>query len=61
MQTRLLSCLAGAFIGAVFTSRVNESFDLGLIVASIACVAAGGTAGYLTSYLFDIFTAGNQT
>ena len=61
MQRRLLCCLAGVLVGAGFAPRFSASLDLSLTIGLLAFAAAGGTAGYLASFLFDVFTAGDQT
>jgi uncharacterized membrane protein YgaE (UPF0421/DUF939 family) len=57
MQTRLLSCLAGACFGVVVTSSVNASLHLNFSAALIGCTLAGVALGYGVSILFDVFAA----
>ena len=57
MQTRLLACLAGGFLGIVVTSPINASLALSPTIALIGCSLIGVAVGYVTSLLFDVFTA----
>ena len=55
MQTRLLSCLAGGFLGVAVTSPVSRSMDLSPLIALIGCTSVGVALGYVVSILFDVF------
>ena len=57
MQTRLLACLAGAFLGVAVTSPINAQLGLSPAIALIGCSSIGVAVGYVTSLLFDVFTA----
>jgi hypothetical protein len=57
VQTRLLACLAGGFVGVVVTSPINASLGLSPTIALIGCSSIGVAVGYITSMLFDVFTA----
>ncbi len=55
MQTRLLACLAGGFLGVVVALLINESLGLNPIVAVAGCAMLGVGLGYVVSIFFDIF------
>ena len=55
VQTRLLACLAGGFLGVVVTSPINASLGLSSNIAFIGCSAIGVAVGYVASVLFDVF------
>jgi xanthosine utilization system XapX-like protein len=57
MQTRLLACGAGGFIGIVLTSLINDSLGLSPTVAYLGCSLAGIALGYCVSIMIDVFTA----
>ena len=57
MQTRLLACLAGGFLGAAVASTINASLGFNQTVAVIGCASAGVAIGYVASLLFDVFAA----
>jgi hypothetical protein len=57
VQTRLLACLAGGFVGVVVTSPINAGLGLSPTIALIGCSSIGVAVGYITSMLFDVFTA----
>lgn len=56
MQTRLLACLAGGFLGLAVTFPVNSSLGLSPTVALLACSSIGIALGYVASVLIDVFT-----
>jgi hypothetical protein len=60
VQIRLLACLAGGFLGVVVTSPINASLALSPTIALIACSSIGVAVGYVTSLLFDVFTASSE-
>jgi uncharacterized membrane protein YuzA (DUF378 family) len=60
VQTRLLACLAGGFLGVVVASPISDSFGLTRAVAFIACPLIGLAIGYAASIFFDVFTAGTE-
>lgn len=55
MQTRLLACIAGGFLGVVVTSPINASLGLSPTIALIGCSSAGVAVGYVASMLVDVF------
>jgi hypothetical protein len=57
VQTRLIACLAGAFLGVAVTSSVNTSLGLGPTIAVLSCSSIGVVLGYVASLLFDVFAA----
>ena len=60
MQTRLLACLAGGFLGIVVALLIYESLGLNPIVAGAGCAMLGVGLGYVVSIFFDIFAAGSS-
>ena len=65
MQTRVLSCLAGGFLGAAAGYQITDysfiaSLGLSAAIVMIGCAAAGVAAGYGVSFLIDVFTAEAQ-
>jgi len=60
LQTRLLACLAGGFLGAVAASPISHSFDVSPILALITCALLGVALGYVVSIFFDVFTANSE-
>ena len=60
MQTRLLSCLSGGFLGLALTSTINETLGLPPTLAFVGCTLAGVAIGYVVSVLIHVFT-GNGT
>ena len=57
VQTRLLACLAGGFLGVAVASTINASLGLSQTVAVIGCASVGIAIGYVASLLFDVFAA----
>ncbi len=57
MQTRLLACLAGGFLGLVAAFPVGGSFGLSPTIALLGCASIGVALGYVASLLIDVFTA----
>ena len=57
MQTRLIACLAGGFLGVAVTSSVNSSLGLSPTIALLSCSSIGVVLGYVASLLFDVFAA----
>ena len=57
MQTRLLACIAGGFLGVVAAISLNERVDMSPIVTFGGCAIAGIGLGYAVSMMVDIFTA----
>ena len=55
MQTRLLACLAGGFLGVAVTSPINASLGLSPTMALIGFSSIGVAVGYVASMLFDVF------
>ena len=55
MQTRLLACLAGGFLGAAVTSPINDSLALSPTIALFGCSSIGMAVGCVVSILFDVF------
>ena len=60
MQTRLLACLAGGFLGVVVASPISQSFNVSLTLALIGCALLGLALGYVVSIFFDVFTASSE-
>jgi hypothetical protein len=64
VQTRLLSCIAGGFLGVALTSPINSILGLPPALAWVACTCAGVAVGYVVSMLIDVFavsSADNQS
>jgi hypothetical protein len=57
VQTRLVACLAGGFLGIAVTSPINSSLGLSPTIALLGCSSIGVALGYVASILFDIFAA----
>ena len=55
MQTRLLACIAGGFLGVVVTSPINASLGLSPTIALIGCWSIGVAFGYVASTLIGVF------
>jgi hypothetical protein len=53
----LLACIVGGFLGVVVTSPINASLGLSPTIALIGCSLIGVAVGYVTSLLYDVFTA----
>ena len=60
MQTRLMACLAGGFLGVVVASPVNSSLELSPPIAFLGCILIGVALGYAASILVDVFTASSD-
>jgi len=60
LQTRLLACLAGGFLGVVVASPISQSFNVSLTLALIGCALLGLALGYVVSIFFDVFTASSE-
>jgi hypothetical protein len=60
VQKRLLSSLAGGFLGVVVASPANNNLGLSPTVDLIACASAGLALGYVASILYDVFTASSR-
>ena len=60
MQTRLLACLAGGFLGVVVASPISQSLNVSLTLALIGCALLGLSLGYVVSIFFDVFTASSE-
>jgi hypothetical protein len=61
VQTRLLACLAGGFLGVVVASLFGASLGLSATFALIGCSSLGIAVGYVVSMLFDVFAAPTET
>ena len=59
MQTRLFASLAGGLLGVV-TFPINSSLGLNPAIALVVCSSIGVAVGYVTSILFDVFTASSE-
>ena len=57
MQTRLLACLAGGFLGVVVAFQINGPVDLSPTITFVGCSSIGIAVGYVASILFDVFAA----
>jgi hypothetical protein len=57
VQTRLLSCLVGGFLGVAVASPVGGSLGLSPAFAMIGCLLLGISLGYVVSILIDVFMA----
>jgi hypothetical protein len=55
VQTRLLACIAGGFLGVVVTSPINASLGLSPTIALIGCSSIGVAVGCVATILFDVF------
>ena len=57
MQTRLLSCLVGGFLGVVVATPAGNLLGLSENLAFLVCSISGVACGYVVSILIDVFTA----
>ena len=57
MQTHLLACLAGGFLGVVVAFQINGPVDLSPTITFIRCSSIGIAVGYVAGILFDLFAA----
>jgi hypothetical protein len=57
VQTRLMACCAGGFIGIAVASPLNRSLELSPPIAFLGCALLGVALGYVASILFDVFAA----
>jgi len=60
VQTRLLACLAGGFLGVVAAAPIYTSFELKPALAFSACPVLGICLGYVASILIDVFTSSSD-
>ena len=60
MQTRILACLAGGFLGVVAASPMSNAFELSPLLAFTAGPIIGIFVGYVASMLIDVFTASSH-
>jgi len=57
VQTRILACFVGGFLGVVAASPLNDSLHLHPAVAFSAIPIVGVFVGYVASLLIDVFTS----
>jgi hypothetical protein len=55
VQTRLLACLVGGFLGVAVAYQFGAGLGLNPTVAFIGCPSLGIAGGYMVSILFDVF------